>query len=384
LKRSRFATLRVGLLIAAGIALFCFSIFYIGYGSQLMIRSGLAEARFHHTNGLLAGAPVSLNGVNVGAVSSIRFPRDPDADYVIVRMWIEDRAFARLRSDSTASIRTMGLLGDKYVEIGGGTKKAPRLAPGGNLVAQEPVDYEAMLQQPGAQDFVANITAISVQLRSLLESLTSRESLLGELINGEPGLRGEQLRLSDLHDGLSNIARLASDMDEAMHKLNNRDSLLGSMLAPTGEGRKMIANLNGAAQSMQAAAEFASVAARSLNSFAIRYGQGEGAMSRLFTDRGFGDEILANLRDSSADLRDILRKINRGQGTLGMAVNDPRLYDNANSFLASGPGWGIRLMSGFYSLIHPFAQSEPSFEPYPITAADADKSNSNAQSEVDP
>jgi len=376
--KSRFATFRVGVLIAIGIALFGFSIFYIGYGSRFLKRTGVMEARFQRTNGLLADAPVALNGVNVGAVASIRFPRDPDADYVIVRMWVEERAFGRVRSDASASIRTMGLLGDKYVEISGGTNKAPRLESGGTLSAQEPVDYEAMFQQPGAQDFVGNMTAVSSQLRSLLESLNSRDSLLGELIKSDPAPSGERLQLSDVRKGFADISRLAVDIDETMRKLNNRQSLLGSMLSTTGEGPALLTNLNGAARSMRAAADSAKVAATSLNNFATRYGQGQGAVARLFTDREFGDAVLANLRDSSADLREILRKIDDGQGSIGLAVNDPRLYNNVDAFLTTGPGWGIRILNGLHGVAHPFAEVEPASRQSPPTAADVDKRSNSA------
>jgi hypothetical protein len=98
--------------------------------------------------------------------------------------------------------------------------------------------------------------------------------------------------------------------------------------------------------------------AESLNHLVLRYGEGKGAISRLFSDRRYGDEILVNLRGSSADLREILRKLNRGQESLDMAINDPQLYNNANSFLKQGPGWGIRLMNVFCSATHPFASSE--------------------------
>jgi phospholipid/cholesterol/gamma-HCH transport system substrate-binding protein len=138
--RSKFTTATVGILIALGIAIFCFSIFSIGYGSRYFRSTVPLSAQFHRTNGLQAGARVELAGVTVGAVSSISFPRDPGADYVVVRMWVDERAFQRLRSDSVARVRTMGLLGDKFIELAAGSARASRLEPGVVIAPRDPID----------------------------------------------------------------------------------------------------------------------------------------------------------------------------------------------------------------------------------------------------
>ena len=61
-----------------------------------------------------------------------------------------DTALARVRSDSVAQIDTMGLLGDKYIEITGGSPQSASLASNEILAAQDPVDLQALLQKPGA------------------------------------------------------------------------------------------------------------------------------------------------------------------------------------------------------------------------------------------
>jgi ABC-type transporter Mla subunit MlaD len=61
-----------------------------------------------------------LRGVRVGAVEGIEFPSDPEADYVLVRLWIQNDAAMRVRTDSQAKIASRGLLGDKFVVLTGG------------------------------------------------------------------------------------------------------------------------------------------------------------------------------------------------------------------------------------------------------------------------
>lgn len=72
--RSTVVTVRVGALIAGGLAIICFGIFSIGHGTRILRRTSTIETHFHRINGLQTGAPVSLSGVTIGAVESISFP----------------------------------------------------------------------------------------------------------------------------------------------------------------------------------------------------------------------------------------------------------------------------------------------------------------------
>ena len=337
MNKARTSAIRVGLLIAAGIGTFCFAIFFIGQGSKFLRRTETVEAHFIDTNGLLEGAPVSFNGMNVGAVSRIEFPGDPNLDYVIVRMWIEQRAFLRMRNDSTASIQTMGLLGDKYIEISAGNPQAPRIHAGAVLRAREPINYEAMLQRAGTGEFVENMTVASRELRSLLESLNSRQASISQ--------------------GFADLNQLANDLDKMLRESREGHSLLSSLLSDKGEGPQLVENLNRAVSSMEHAADSTRAAGESLRAMTDKYAAGQGTVSRLFKDTEFSDKFLDNLQASSADLRDILHKIDSGQGTLGRAVNDPSLYKNANAFFSgSDTSWGYRLMGTLNNVAHPFAQ----------------------------
>lgn len=74
--------------------------------------------------GLAVGAPVNLNGVQVGRVTKISLdPVNPDQ----VRVTIETDAQAPIKSDSVASMELTGITGIYYIEISGGTREAPPL-----------------------------------------------------------------------------------------------------------------------------------------------------------------------------------------------------------------------------------------------------------------
>lgn len=77
----------------------------------------LVNAAFDNVGDLKKGSPVSMAGVTVGHVMTIKY--DPKLFKAVVTMAI-DPQYNQIPDDSDASIQTAGLLGGKYVGIGPG------------------------------------------------------------------------------------------------------------------------------------------------------------------------------------------------------------------------------------------------------------------------
>ena len=103
----------VGLFLLAGFA--CFSYLAIKMGDIRMFRNETyaVTARFTSISGLREGSVVELAGVNVGKVSRIEL--DPGEYEAVVHLDI-DKA-VELQDDSIASIRTAGIIGDKFIKL---------------------------------------------------------------------------------------------------------------------------------------------------------------------------------------------------------------------------------------------------------------------------
>jgi phospholipid/cholesterol/gamma-HCH transport system substrate-binding protein len=372
---SSVVTIRVGAIIAAGLAIICFAIFSIGHGTRMLKRTDVIETHFHRINGLQSGAPVSLAGVNIGAVQSIGFPDDPHADYVVVKLWIVDTDLPRVRSDSVAQIDTMGLLGDKYIEISGGNPQSPSLAPGDLLAAQDPFDLQALLQKPGIDKMMDNMVDITQSLQSILASIDKGHGILAELVKGGGGDdKHPPLTLADLRTTFDNMNKLAMQMNIMLDKVNHGRGLAGAMMSDQTDGKKLLDEVQQAAATMRDTAQ-------KVTMLVDKFNRGNGAVQRLLSDQQYANQLLANMQTSLADMKDILRKIDAGQGSVGLAVNDPTLYYDAKNFLGGNGsiGWGVRMLNGFYSLTHPFNRpSTQSIATTPMNAADPPAAQSNA------
>jgi phospholipid/cholesterol/gamma-HCH transport system substrate-binding protein len=133
----------VGIFIVIGII--C-----VGY---LSIRLGKMEwagdkyypvfARFQSVSGLITGAHVELAGVHVGRVDSIKL--DPKRLVAVVELKIQKGL--KLSDDVIASVKTSGLIGDKYIELVPGNSER-LLKPGGLITETESaVDLESLISK---------------------------------------------------------------------------------------------------------------------------------------------------------------------------------------------------------------------------------------------
>ncbi|MGO9060735.1 MAG: MlaD family protein [Candidatus Binataceae bacterium] len=344
---SDYAKVRVGLVIAAGLAILVVAIYSIGSGTRWLRATQTLQTHFHRTNGLQVGAPVALSGVTIGAVESVDFPSDPRADYIVVRMWVESRAAERISEDSVANIRTMGLLGDKYIEIIPGPSTIP-LRPGGVLASQDPFDYEALLAKKNAGDFFGNLMQASTAARNILTAIDKGQGLLGQLIRGDQS--GVRVSLLDLKQSLKNINDASAQLASIVSRVNRGQGLAGALMVDSPRNRRMLRNLDESLVALR-------VSAQRIDQLTASLGNGEGLIPQLMRDREFADQILRDTRESIHQLEEILVKINGGQGTLGKLVNDPSLYYQTKSVLGGG-GWGTTVLRGLYGITHPFTDAQ--------------------------
>ena len=98
-------------------------------------------ARFTTVSGLRAGSSVTMHGIEIGRVE--RLTMDQDKQMAMVELQIQKGV--KIYDDAIASIRTEGLIGDRYVSIdpGGG---GDVLKPGGIIIeTQPPVDISELI-----------------------------------------------------------------------------------------------------------------------------------------------------------------------------------------------------------------------------------------------
>jgi len=131
---------RLGIFIVATILVLAAGVFLIGDQRFLFRRTYRLRAEFQNVAGLNNGADVRVGGIHLGTVKYISLPGGPGGKLIVV-MDMANSTRNILRRDSVATIKTEGLLGDKYVEISSGSEKAPAVESGDTIKGQTPVDF---------------------------------------------------------------------------------------------------------------------------------------------------------------------------------------------------------------------------------------------------
>lgn len=133
--------LLVGIFVLVGIAAVAYLAMKLGSGSMLGGDTYLVEARFANAGGLNAGSSVLVSGVTVGRVEQVRM--DP-ADFCAIAT-LRLPASLRLPSDSMASIKTTGLIGDKHVALSPGADETFLAAGTRITMTESSVDLESLI-----------------------------------------------------------------------------------------------------------------------------------------------------------------------------------------------------------------------------------------------
>ena len=133
--------LGVGVFVLLGIICVGYLTIRLGEIEVLRDKTYMLNARFKSVTGLRAGAQVEIAGVQVGQVDSIDL--DPKDMMAMVRLKVKEAIV--LGDDVIASVKTAGLLGDKYIQLSpGGSDKI--LKPGDMIIETEPVlDIEGLI-----------------------------------------------------------------------------------------------------------------------------------------------------------------------------------------------------------------------------------------------
>ena len=300
MKRSTLITvdqLRVGGIILLALAILGLAAWQLGKAANLFTRRYELVTFLPSAPGLREGGSVTLAGQLVGTVKKIEFlPVDFDTTRTLRIIMNVDRSLReQIRRDSEARLRTMGLLGDKVLDISPGTPRFAVLEPGDTVKAALALDYEAVLAKAaGAVDDVIGLT------RDL-------KVITGGLAKGQ-GTMGQLLTNREMYDQLTT----------AMARAN---SLFAGLQNPNGTFGRMLND--------PALYDRLTSAVTSLDSTLMAVKSDQGTMGRLLRDT----TLYTNLVGIAQGADSLVRMMNRRDGLMGKLLTDETLYDQLNKLV---------------------------------------------------
>ena len=342
---------RVGVILFAAFILLAGALLFIGGTKGFFISRTSYFARFPNSQGLLTGNQVRLAGVVVGAVREIQVPRAPGQDLTVL-FDIERKYQHLVKTDSRAEIKTIGLLGDKYLEVTPGSPDKPDLEPDHEIIAFRGAELDKILA--GSGDLVDNVVAISKSLKNILGRTEKGEGFLGE-ITSESKSGAELSRslrqtldnlnslVADVRQGKGLVGRLISDektADDVLTELRGVTASLNRILATvekgtaTGEGLvpALLSDPEGK-KKFFAMVESLKTTADGLAAFSKDLGSGNGLFQKLVKDDQFAKDLSDDLKKLTSHLANVAAKLDSTEGTAGRLIADPSVADAINDII---------------------------------------------------
>jgi phospholipid/cholesterol/gamma-HCH transport system substrate-binding protein len=340
-KQLTWTELRVGLFVLVGLSVLAAGIFYVTGAGTLGPKYRLITY-LPDVSGLVNGAPVRLDGVEIGNVESIKIaPRTGNlardrARNIEVVMRVAKKYQEDILTDSEASLITEGLLGNEYVEVTRGFT-GTKLTDGQEVHGSSGLALKEVMAR-GA-DMLQNVQALSDAVQELINGVKQGRGTLGKLLTDQEAynhlnsiLAKSDTMVSNIQAGQGTLGKLVVS-DEMYNKvdkgLESVNVILTDVRSQKGTIGKLIYDPSLYDQAKQAISNGNGVIGD------IR--AGKGTLGKLATD----DTLYTKLKETSENVANATAKLNDNTTTMGKLFSDPKLYDSL-----SGLTGDLRLLVG--------------------------------------
>ncbi len=320
MKRSKFITwdqLKVGTLILTAIVILVIAVVKLGEAANLFTRHYQLVTLLKNANGLREGGSVTVAGQLAGVVKRIQFlPPDGDTTKnLLVTMEMNSELREQVRGDSRVKLKSLGLLGDKVLDISPGTPRYDVLRAGDTVPGVPTMDYEQVMEKASAA--VGDLVALTHDLRSITTGMAKGEGTMGQLLTNRSlydqlgtSLTAMNELLARMQKPNGTLGRLLDDpalYDNMASVTLHLDSVLTQMQSTSGTMGRLLHD-----DSLYDRMLGAATAADSVLGLAT---SGNGFAARILTDQQLYDQLNKTLTDLNAildDLRANPRKYTKG------------------------------------------------------------------------
>ena len=286
-KQLKWSQLRVGLTVLFASITLGVLTFLMSGTSGLFTPKLTLHSYFDNAGGLRDGAPVRLQGVDVGNVTNVRVVGDKPLTPVEVTVKVTSRYRAMIKKDSVTSLSTVGVLGETYIDIDSSHAKGPQISDGDTLATRETPDIQDVVR--ASQGTLQNLDALLKRTDRILAFVESGQGSIGKLIY-DPNLYNQ-------------FAATVNEFKGIVDQIRNGEGSLGKLVSDDEAYNKVISAVD------------------KLNAIVDDLQQGKGTAGKFLKDPG----LYNNANDTIANVKKLTDDINAGKGTLGKLTKDDAL-----------------------------------------------------------
>ncbi|NTU58107.1 MAG: MCE family protein [Chlorobiaceae bacterium] len=211
-KELKWSDLKTGIFFVLGLGFAAYLGIVIGKNTSVFTGVTTIKVMSKNVDGLAENNFVAASGKKIGTVSKLDFVTEKNTLYVIAQLKLRNEFAHLITKDSKASIRSLGILGDKYIDIVTGT---------GAPVKEG--DFIKLEEEAGMAGLTSNATKTVEKLNTLLDQLNGGKGPAGRLISDE------QMG-ADLQETVANLRKTSTELNRLSNDLSNGKGLLPKLL----------------------------------------------------------------------------------------------------------------------------------------------------------
>ena len=212
----KWSDLRTGIFFILGIGFAAYIGLVIGKNTNLF--SGITTVKIlsRDVQSLAENNFVSVSGKKIGTVSKMNFVTHNDSLYVVADLRLKQEYAVLVTKDSKATIKSLGVLGDKYVDIK--TGKGPPVKEG---------DFITLYSEDGLANIASKASQTFEKINTMLDKLNSGKGMAGRLISDEK-------MGTDLAETISSLKTTTAELSSLSKKASHGNGLLPKLLNDKG------------------------------------------------------------------------------------------------------------------------------------------------------
>ncbi len=211
-KELKWSDLKTGIFFVLGLGFAAYLGIVIGKNTSIFTGVTTIKIMSKNVDGLTENNFVAASGKKIGTVSKLDFVRNNDSLYVVAQLKLRNEFANLVTKDSKASIRSLGILGDKYVEIETGT--------GAPVKEGEFIKLE---QDGGMAALTSGATKTVEKLNAVLDKLNNGDGPAGKLIS-------DKKMAAELQETMTNLHKTSAELNKVSGELSTGKGILPKLL----------------------------------------------------------------------------------------------------------------------------------------------------------
>ena len=218
----------VGIFVFLGVAIFIITVLTLGSQKKTFGNFVKVKSFFENVNGLQKGNNIWFSGIKVGTIQEINLIAN---NKVEVNMNIEEKSAQFIRKDARAKLSTDGLIGNKIIEIYGGTVQSPQIETGDVLANDTLLSTDAMMKTLSENN--DNLLAITTNFKMISSKIAEGKGSIGKLLTSDELADNLNNTILTVKNASQNLERLSANVTAYTSRLNDQGTLANDLVTDT-------------------------------------------------------------------------------------------------------------------------------------------------------